>query len=1640
MRRLPILAALLLPLLWAPPVPAQTSPVLPNDFCFFWQSQSQCYPSMAEAHAGMEAALPASYRDVIVPRTPYPTGSVAWNTGLEEWRVDFFIPDQPPETYFPPVHNVSGWDAQAGICSPSGDPLYPNGCLDGDAAALAKYEYSKSSTPQCTFVPVGFQGGYQSPFSVVSSEGWRSRYGRISFTPNGYYTTRQWVYTTQCPGWNPPDPVTNKNYIAKTQSFQCADKFSPVAGYSDLSQSPNGAGTVVAGATCRPTEAMPYLFFKLRQTASCPAGKNPGPCHPATGDKSRREVDFEFAGEAFARHYHSLRQTGTLPAFAPGWTHTYSDRVLDGGSSLMRIVRGDGNVEYFAHLGNNLYASSQTTRKKLVKLGDNSYRLYDETGKVMHFNPAGRLIRQERSVTGLYTLDFAYNGQKLVRAADQAGRALVFVYAGERLSRVDLPDGSAVNYSYDANANLERARYADGSSKQYHYNEAGLSLAGDSHALTGITTENGRRYSSYGYTASGRVNLSRRHKGDGTHVETTTIDYSNPAQPVVTLPYGEVVTYTLAAERAYTRITGISGSSGSYLASYTGNGTGAAQLTSPRGSVTRYQYADGYESLRYEAYGTPDERRFVTHRDSSYRITSLETQAKVGAAYIARQRRSYTYNARGQMLTSTLTDPQTTAARTTTLAYCEQADVDTNACPLVGLLKSVDGPRSDVADVTTFSYRSADAAGCATSPANCTYRKGDLWKTTNALGSVVEVSARDAAGRPVALQDANGVVSNTQYDARGRVSAYIVRGSNGSAETDDRLLRIEYWPTGLVKKVTLPDHTFLSLAYDDAHRLTSISDNGGNRIDYTLNAASRTIREETRDASGTLLRSLNRVYNTLDLLQSQTDAYGHATTFIYDADENPTLVTDTLARVTDGDHDGLNRLRHVLQDVNGVAAESSFAYDTLDNLTRLTDPKGLDTFYRYNGLGDRMQQESPDSGTTSYTYDSAGNLATQTDARNVTTRYGHDALNRLTTISYPTAAQNVAYTYDATPTVCAAGETFSVGRLSGISDASGSTAYCYDRFGQLVRKVQTTNGQVLTLRYQYNVAGQLVGLVYPDGSAVDYVHDALGHITEIGATLGGQPRRIVLSGAAYYPFGPVKSWSFGNGRTMSRWRDQNYQPFSIASDGTGGLDIGYEFDPAGNLKRLRNAAQTNPPLRVFGYDGLDRLSGSHDGSTTQFSGYGYDKAGKGYGYDKAGYGYGYDKTGNRTSTTTLVASGGSPGGGPGGGTSYQPSTTTQTYAADSHRLIHDGVDPREYDAAGNLTRIGSDSAPGGVRKRFAYDDAGRLSSVSRSSVLASYAYNGLGERVQREASGTQTLSLYDADGQWLGDYAGDGSARQQLIWLDDLPVGVIAGSGETATLYYVEADMLNTPRVVVDPVRNVAIWRWDLTGEAFGKDLPAENPDGDSADFTFDPRFPGQRYDAPSGLNYNYFRDYEPAMGRYSQSDPIGLRGGISTYAYVGSNPLLFTDSLGLEKDPVCLAVCTVTGGVGFGAAGYFSGGAAGGVGGGLLCSPSGPGAALCATGGAVGGSSAGGFVGAVVGSGTGYLTGMAICPDEEDDLAKRCNENLERDMETCKALGKRFGKKAYRVCVAQAMLRYGNCLSGRDDGIDAPLPPWTKP
>ncbi|UUZ56516.1 RHS repeat-associated core domain-containing protein [Massilia sp. H-1] len=182
-----------------------------------------------------------------------------------------------------------------------------------------------------------------------------------------------------------------------------------------------------------------------------------------------------------------------------------------------------------------------------------------------------------------------------------------------------------------------------------------------------------------------------------------------------------------------------------------------------------------------------------------------------------------------------------------------------------------------------------------------------------------------------------------------------------------------------------------------------------------------------------------------------------------------------------------------------------------------------------------------------------------------------------------------------------------------------------------------------------------------------------------------------------------------------------------------------------------------------------------------------------------------------------------------------------------------------------------------------------LRSVTTGTVKVDYLRNGARQRVtKRSTDGSATHFVFDENGLLLAELDRAGATVTEHIWLAAQPVGVIVNG----VAYYVFADHLNTPRLIADTADR-ARWRWH--SNPFGSTIPEENPSG-LGKLVYGQRFPGQYYDAESGLHYNYFRDYDPQTGRYVESDPIGLRGGINTYGYVGGNPVSRIDPLGLEQ------------------------------------------------------------------------------------------------------------------------------------------------
>jgi len=1272
--------------------------------------------------------------------------------------------------------------------------------------------------------------------------------------------------------------------------------------------------------------------------------KNTGPICPicfgdpvngGTGNKVESRDEFVGGGVfplRFSWTYNSFDVIKNFPSNLPTLgrhrTHSYSWQLSyfdQRPTKLAYVMRPDGRIVRFSSNGTSWVVDDDQAGALIASpAGGASWEFDDESGGKEWFDANGRLIALFDSAGNKQTISYDTTG-RLLSVMDPNGRSLSFDYNANNLpSFLHLPDGGQLSFVYSTPGDLTGVGYPGGGNVQYNYDETAFSTAAAMGLLTSVIDERAASYSVTKYRADGYA-IDTVLAGNVDHhaaVYATPANSADYAQSTVSLPLGASrnTEYTLIAGTVHpltvvTSCTNCQSTTTSY--SYDANGRVLSKTEGTQ--LTQYGYESrGLQTSRVEATNDASAKRTIaTQWHPTFRVPTLRTIANASGTIEAQT--SWAYNTRGQATARCEADPSVSSATTYACGslatapagvrqwlttYCEQADVTAGTCPLIGLTKSTNGPRATTDagmashdDTTTYTYYQTDDSTCASGGA-CPHRKGDLWKVTNALSQVITYVTYDKNGRVTRMQDANGTYTDFVYHARGWLTDRTVRASaTGSAGVGDATTHIDYDAVGNVTKVTQPDGPYLVYTYDDAHRLIKIADNTvntlANTIDYCpggvgsatcLDAAGNRQVEQVKDPSGVLKRSLSRTYNTLSQL---TQVQNHAGVPVersdtltisgqpiadgYDGNGNRVLVQDGFGTQTRQAFDGLNRLIDTYQDDLGastatVDTHTHYVYDTRDNLRQVTDPDGLNTVYTYDGLNNLTGLSSPDTGSTAYTVDKAGNRLTQTDNRGITSTYTYDALNRLTAIAYPTTTLNVTYAYDQANATTGCTTSYPLGRLTAMTDGSGSTTYCYDRRGNVTQKKQVTSGVTLTTQYGYTLADRLANITYPSGAIVTYTRDTVGRVKTVTWKANATSSATTLvSNATYYPFGPLNVLTFGNGRTLTKTYDPDYAIDGIASSISTGLQLDFGVDVMGNVQAA--SAPTSgggsslivpsggtATVHLYSYDPLYRLTQASIQLTT--------------GFQEA---YTYNKTGDRLSSALNNAT-----------------PTPYTYTAGTHHLASVGSTARTYDGNGN-TKTGVTT-----NMTFGYDDKNRLVTATSGFVTATYTTNGRGERVRKVVTGVNPVTAdysYDEGGLLLGEYSATGAAQAEYIYLDSTPIAVVKGT----SLAYVETDQLGTPRQVFDPVTNNAVWTWDGLASTFGVNAPNQSPTGGAA-YTLNLRFSGQYYNAETGFNYNGVRDYEPGTGRYGESDPIGLDGGITTYGYAGLNPLAWTDPSGFAQ------------------------------------------------------------------------------------------------------------------------------------------------
>ena len=527
------------------------------------------------------------------------------------------------------------------------------------------------------------------------------------------------------------------------------------------------------------------------------------------------------------------------------------------------------------------------------------------------------------------------------------------------------------------------------------------------------------------------------------------------------------------------------------------------------------------------------------------------------------------------------------------------------------LLKSVDGPRADVQDVMSFVYYPVHSGVPA-------LLRGHLAATKNAAGHITRYEIYDVFGNATRIVDPNGVATEMTYDTLGRMATSTLKGIAGCT-TDplcgtDLVTERSYDAAGPLTTETKPGGAVTSYTYDGQDRVHTISRGPSatdlrEQIEYSYDplAGQKSIERMLAFDDGAWVekRRQSFAYDAHGRLQVVTHADAATVHYVYDAADRVASIRDEnhSAPNTTYEYDPAGRVRSVTQTLASAAggeAVTRYGYDLHGNLASVTDPNGNVTSYTYDDFGSLISQNSPVTGITTYEYDAAGQLMDVVDANGAVTTRTYDALGRVSSAISRRGAQSesVTWTYDA--------GTFGRGRLSLMSDPSGSTSYEYERRGFLARESKTVGSSTYVTSFGYDSDGNRSSMTYPSGRVVSMTFDYAGRpLSMVAGDVS------LVTSAAYLPFGPMTEITYGNGTVRSMSYDQRYQPVTNTLTGPGGAIAAYSYghDGAGNVTSIDDSLDAGYN-RSFEYDDLNRLVTANTGASLWGTAtYGYDAMG-----------------------------------------------------------------------------------------------------------------------------------------------------------------------------------------------------------------------------------------------------------------------------------------------------------------------------------------------------------------------------------------------------------------------------------------------
>ena len=732
---------------------------------------------------------------------------------------------------------------------------------------------------------------------------------------------------------------------------------------------------------------------------------------------------------------------------------------------------------------------------------------------------------------------------------------------------------------------------------------------------------------------------------------------------------------------------------------------------------------------------------------------------------------------------------------------------------------------------------------------------GSPTQRTDAIGKVWTFTF-DKYGRPESATDPLAHTTSRGYDKVGNLTSLtdaFNRTWTFSYDVNDNLLGVvdplgnsvgaEYRADSMPVRLTDEEGREQRYEYDNEGRVVREIDGAGNVIAYHYG--------ETATTPATSAKVVRTDYPTFykilefDVLQRVTrtvvrdpvdDTVLRSLSFEYDANDNVTATEDGQGKRSEAEYDALNRLV-LTRAADGSSTE--FTYNNRDQVTAVKDANGGVSTTVFDRVGRVIRETTPEGRTTSYTYDTATDLA---DVYYQVTRTAPSGRKGVALLDPCGNVKSYQYYPDGVATV--PGQTVEFqhdanGKMTQVTDGTTTIGCAYDELGRLAQEtIDYGNGLVLTDSYTHHKNGLLASYTGPNGITYAFTYDAGNRVS--GISIPGQGDVTYNS----YEWDRVAAMTLPGGTARTHGYDplMRLRELSVKDPGESPIltrSLAYAADGAVLEKNTEHGTYT------YQYDDLERLVDvvNPDGD------------------DEA---YTYDTVGNR-----LTAAG---------------TTGTWNYDRDNRLLDYDAGNVQlNYDDDGNMIeRVTPDAT-----FEFRYDTQGRLVEVRDGlggQIIALYEYGPFGRRLWKEVAGVRTYFHYSRFGL-AGEYAADGTELRTY--------GYAPGNAwstnplflrESGVYYWFQNDRMGTPQKLTATSGLVV---WSAVYQAFG----AARVDVDIV--TCNLRFPGQYFDAETGLHYNWARYYDPATGRYLSIDPLG--DGINLYLYAYGDPMAYIDPWGLH-------------------------------------------------------------------------------------------------------------------------------------------------